>query len=430
MLLFLSISCEQEEIIDIGIESFLEQPKSSKSKNASKLTDQELIEQIEDLKNGTKRAYFKYNRKHPKQGFNKKFGKPIVKETKYIKFTDDDNITMIIPLVKKNNKKRKVLASYYKNEKKLYRIFTNKKYKRNNNESISERNLLNYLNLFLRKTQNKYYQSKSSNPEEYLYSSGCWDVYQVHESGVSYRSYRNTCTDEKGNGEDDEWDEPADPPTDDGTNDDDVNDYCDGSDPGCEGGGGGSSDSGGSDDGNNNSTSSYTLSEEPEFQYPINSTYATDYPKLTEYLKNKIPLIYDIPKIINAIHDITNLPYYEIEDDLQFDSGPIIEIIQLDDYAINTDENTVGLFDKSNPNNLFIDKDYILALENSNEDQLIQEGLLFYLGVVLLHEYVHYGDNTNAVQYQGEEGDEFELRVYGQNMTPSSAEWLILNKYY
>jgi len=102
----------------------------------------------------------------------------------------------------------------------------------------------------------------------------------------------------------------------------------------------------------------------------------------------------------------------------------------LDDYAINTDENTVGLFDKSNPNKLFIDKDYVLALENSNEDQLIQEGLLFYLGVVLLHEYVHYGDNTNAVQYQGEEGDEFELRVYGQNMTPSSAEWLILNKYY
>ncbi len=342
-------------------------------------------------------------------------------------------MVIIIPLKKKKNKKKKILVAYYKNGKKKYKIFTNKKYKRQYNESISERNILNYLWIFFENNKKKNSNSKTytSGREDNLGTIGCWDVYIVHGDGYSYFSYRYNCgVDEKGDGEIDEWDEPADPPTDDGPNDDDVNDYCDGSDPDCEGGGGGSSDSGGSDDGNNNSTSSYALSEEPEFQYPINSTYATDYPKFTEYLKNKIPRIYDIPKIINVIHDITNLPYYEIEDDLQFDSGPIIEIIQLDDYAINTDENTVGLFDKSNPNKLFIDKDYVLALENSNEDQLIQEGLLFYLGIVLLHEYVHYGDNTNAVQYQGEEGDEFELRVYGRNMTPSSAEWLILNKYY
>ena len=40
---------------------------------------------------------------------------------------------------------------------------------------------------------------------------------------------------------------------------------------------------------------------------------------------------------------------------------------------------------------------------------------------------VLFGD---GIDYLGEEGDLFEVRVYGQNMTPSSAEWLILNKHY
>ena len=41
MLLFLFISCEQEEIIDIDDQTSVEQLKTSKTKNASKLTDDE-----------------------------------------------------------------------------------------------------------------------------------------------------------------------------------------------------------------------------------------------------------------------------------------------------------------------------------------------------------------------------------------------------
>ena len=134
MLLFLFISCEQEEIIDFGSASSIEQQKYSKTK----LSDEELINQINDLKSGTRRAYIKFNKNHLNHDFNKKFGKPLVKEIKYIKFSDDDNIIMILPLVKKNHKKKKILATYYKNGKKTYKVFTNKKYKKNSESFLKE----------------------------------------------------------------------------------------------------------------------------------------------------------------------------------------------------------------------------------------------------------------------------------------------------
>jgi hypothetical protein len=52
---------------------------------------------------------------------------------------------------------------------------------------------------------------------------------------------------------------------------------------------------------------------------------------------------------------------------------------------------------------------------------------LFFLGTTILHEYVHYGDFQDGVQYPGEEGDLFELYVYGENVGSENAA-LILNR--
>ena len=38
------------------------------------------------------------------------------------------------------------------------------------------------------------------------------------------------------------------------------------------------------------------------------------------------------------------------------------------------------------------------------------------LGVNILHEMVHWGDNRDGVDRPGEEGDEFEMLVYGRNL--------------
>jgi len=38
------------------------------------------------------------------------------------------------------------------------------------------------------------------------------------------------------------------------------------------------------------------------------------------------------------------------------------------------------------------------------------------LGLNILHEMVHWGDNLDGVDRPGEEGDEFEMLVYGRNL--------------
>jgi hypothetical protein len=166
----------------------------------------------------------------------------------------------------------------------------------------------------------------------------------------------------------------------------------------------------------------------PFFQYPPGSSYSSDYPKLTEYLQNKMPMVKDISVITNAIQDITNLTLSQIQKDLQWGKGPIIKIIQLDNYTSDTGPDTVGLFDGAeNSEVIFLDIDWVNNLENDNFDENLvdyfglesnREAFLFFLGVTVLHEYVHYGDylNGNNYKYPEEEGDLFETRVYGEDV--------------
>ncbi|MCM4161689.1 hypothetical protein FHG64_00660 [Antarcticibacterium flavum] len=172
------------------------------------------------------------------------------------------------------------------------------------------------------------------------------------------------------------------------------------------------------------------VSYKPTFRYPVDSDYAQRYPKLTEYLRNKLPNVKDMPVITNALQDITSLSLSQIQHDLEWGNGPTITIIQLDNYAPITDYKTVGLFDPAHPELIFLDIDYVLYLENDVTDQALEDGLLFYLGVVLLHEYTHQGVNAQGIDFPGEEGAEFEIRAYGENLEPSSAQDLILTKYY
>ena len=169
----------------------------------------------------------------------------------------------------------------------------------------------------------------------------------------------------------------------------------------------------------------------PFFKYPPGSSYASDYPKLTEYLKNKMPLVKDMPVITDAIQDITDLSLNEIQEDLQWGKGPTIVIQELDDYYPTiTDYRTVGLFDPNTPEFIYLDEGYVDYLENDVNDQALEDGLLFYLGVVLLHEYTHQGVSLQGIDFPGEEGIQFEINAYGENLEPSSARDLILSKYY
>lgn len=45
--------------------------------------------------------------------------------------------------------------------------------------------------------------------------------------------------------------------------------------------------------------------------------------------------------------------------------------------------------------------------------------------VIILHEYVHYGDNQDGVQQEVEEGVQFEMDAYGVEVTEYNMEIII-----
>jgi hypothetical protein len=148
---------------------------------------------------------------------------------------------------------------------------------------------------------------------------------------------------------------------------------------------------------------------------------------LTEYLKNQLPKVADIPLIVDTIKYLTGLSESQIKEDLKWGKGPTLHITQLDSFSENTSDKTVGRFEEVEPDVLYLDIDFVNRLENSTASQDEQDAFLFFLGTTILHEYVHYGDFQDGVQYPGEEGDLFELYVYGENVGSENAA-LILNR--
>lgn len=98
----------------------------------------------------------------------------------------------------------------------------------------------------------------------------------------------------------------------------------------------------------------------------------------------------------------------------------MVEIVQLDNHCGQCNEDTVGRFDKTNPNILLLDIDFVNRLENDITLQQEEDAFMFFLGTTILHEYVHLGDFNNGDNYKypltPEEGVLFEVRVYGQNV--------------
>jgi len=64
-----------------------------------------------------------------------------------------------------------------------------------------------------------------------------------------------------------------------------------------------------------------------------------------------------------------------------------------------------------------LDIDFVNQMENAESGCNLSESLIFYIGVTILHEAVHYGDfNYNNYYYQPpgpEEGYLFQNQVYG-----------------
>lgn len=158
------------------------------------------------------------------------------------------------------------------------------------------------------------------------------------------------------------------------------------------------------------------LSFFPTFKYPAGSNYSTQYPKLTEYLKNKIPELKNNPLIINKLVQYSELSSQQVINDLKWGQGPTIQIAQLDSRGVNC----YGIFSSATPNVLTIDIDFVNLLENSTPGPG-GDSLAFLLGVTILHEYVHLGDFVDGIDQTGEEGLLFEQATYGETIWLNNA---------
>lgn len=133
------------------------------------------------------------------------------------------------------------------------------------------------------------------------------------------------------------------------------------------------------------------------------------FPRFARYVSVSIPrdiipnsfIISKIQKFAGTIGTET------IIDALRWGQGPMINITQLGD--------TDGEFTPDiGSNEIRIDVDRVRAFENGGGRGVTGHGrMVFMVGVILLHELVHWADDQDGVDTAGEEGFSFEQEVYG-----------------
>lgn len=150
--------------------------------------------------------------------------------------------------------------------------------------------------------------------------------------------------------------------------------------------------------------------------FPAGSNYGTLYPKFTKYLSTSISKIQNVPSVMNALMQYSCLSEQEINENLAWGQGPEIHIVDLS----NVNGGAEGSFNPAFPNVINIDQGLVEEYELSQGN--ISDGLLFYLGVTVLHEFVHFGIKANDCDNTiYEEGELFEVAAYGEKVSKSTA---------
>ena len=155
--------------------------------------------------------------------------------------------------------------------------------------------------------------------------------------------------------------------------------------------------------------------------FEMDAGQARQYQRLALYLKKGIQEIANNPKVMGALMKYGQFSKQGIVNDLKWGKGPKVNITTLNGaYG----EFTPGKGSKE----LRLNEKYVKQLETATGSD--REALLFLLAVSLLHEYTHYGDDQDGVDYigsvgNGEEGEAFELTAYGQVITGRNSTQII-----
>ena len=130
------------------------------------------------------------------------------------------------------------------------------------------------------------------------------------------------------------------------------------------------------------------------------------YPKLAFYVKINLPQVMNVPAIVREMNRIGNINKIQLRSALTWGRGPQIKVTNL-----------TGAYGEFSPgiksNELRINIALVTDFENGKGRRIARAGNIYLIGVTLLHELVHWGDDQNGIDRAGEEGEEFERSVYG-----------------
>jgi len=130
------------------------------------------------------------------------------------------------------------------------------------------------------------------------------------------------------------------------------------------------------------------------------------YPKLAHYVKNDLHKVIDVPSIVSAMNKIAQLNRAKLKIALSWNSGPTIKIAPLvgayGEFTPNTKSNEIRIQEKM-----------VREFEAGRGKRVSRAGNVYLVGVTLLHELVHWGDDQDGIDRPGEEGSEFERLIYG-----------------
>ena len=129
------------------------------------------------------------------------------------------------------------------------------------------------------------------------------------------------------------------------------------------------------------------------------------YKKFYKYVSLSMPEVAGVTKIINEIQkEAGTISTAKIKEALLWGKGPMVKVEDMDDAG----EFTPGT------NTIKIRKTRVEQFEAGKGLVKAPNGkLVYYVGVILLHELTHWADDQDGVDNPLEEGDEFEKAIYG-----------------
>ncbi len=132
------------------------------------------------------------------------------------------------------------------------------------------------------------------------------------------------------------------------------------------------------------------------------------YPKAARYIRYDLPSVANMPVVASAMQKTGQLSQAAFASALTWGNNPSIRIVVMA---------ACGQFTPTPGNNVIeIAKRVFVGFERGRGLLAASSGPVYALGINLLHELVHWGDNLDGVDRPGEEGDEFEQLIYGVNL--------------